>query len=44
MRSTLNPVRPRVWLDKPGPYSHMYFVRLSRNGRNDRWPDIYVQK
>ncbi|MCB2192886.1 MAG: hypothetical protein KQI62_15045 [Deltaproteobacteria bacterium] len=84
MRSTLNPVRPRVWVDKPGPYSHEYFVRLSAggrwmvwcaaakghehdkadyevflwdttrpisqavrlsfDGRNDRWPDIYVDK
>lgn len=37
MRSALDPVRPRVWVDKPGPYSHEYFVRLSRDGRWMVW-------
>lgn len=37
MRSTLNPVRPQVWMDKPGPYSHEYFVRLSQDGRWMIW-------
>lgn len=37
MRSALNPVRPSVWVDKPGPHSHEYFVRLSRDGRWMVW-------
>jgi Tol biopolymer transport system component len=37
MRSALSPVRPRVWVDKPGPYSHEYFVRLSPDGRWMVW-------
>lgn len=37
MRSTLSPVRPEVFIDKPGPYSHEYFVRLSQDGRWMIW-------
>ena len=37
MASPLKPVRPSVFVDKPGPYSHEYFVRLGPDGRWMVW-------
>ena len=37
MTSPLRPVRPRVFMDKPGRYSHEYFVRFSQDGRWMVW-------
>ena len=37
MASPLKPVKPRVFMDKPGAYSHEYFVRFSQDGRWMVW-------
>jgi len=37
MASPLKPVKPTVFVDKPGAYSHEYFVRFSQNGRWMVW-------